>query len=158
MRAMKAQLSFLLLFFLFIAFLIALFIANFFINKVLPSNTMAYTTANTIYTTTRGFFDNSFILIFFVVLLIDLVVAYYKPSVVDGILNIFLLFAIVYIVFFMQNTLPIFNNVLSANTILPTTYAFLSSAYIPYLVFMFLIGVIVLNFRHKQNENEGEYE
>jgi len=148
---MQAQLSYLLLFFLFVVFLIALYLTNFFIS-VLPKNSIAYTTSNTIYTTTRGLFDNSFILIFFVVLFIDLLVAYYNPSVLSGILNIFLLFAVVYIVFFMQNTLPILNNVLSANTILPTTYGFLSSTYIPYIVFMFLIGSIILNFRHTESE------
>jgi len=144
---MKAQLSYLLLFFLFITFLIALFIASFFL-QFLPKGTAAYTSSNTIYTTTRALFDNSFIIIFFVVLFIDLLVAYFKPSILSGILNIFLLFAVVYIVFFMQNTLPIFNNVLSANTILPNTYSFLSSSYIPYIVFFFLIGGIILNFRH----------
>ena len=151
---MKAQLSYLLLFFIFVAFLIALFLANFFL-KFLPQGTAAYTASNAIYTTTRVLFDSSFILIFFVVLLIDLLVAYFRPSVLDGILNIFLLFAVVYIVFFMQNTLPIFNNVLSANTILPNTYAFLSSAYIPYVVFFFLIAAIILNFRHETSEGEG---
>jgi len=151
---MKGQLSYLMLFFLFIAFLIVLFLANFFIG-FLPRGSVAYTSANTIYATTRVLFDTSFIIIFFVVLIIDLLVAYYRPSVLSGILNIFLLFAVVYIVFFMQNTLPLFNNVLSANTILPNTYAFMGSPYVPYIVFFFLIGTIILNFRNEKIESDN---
>jgi len=154
---MKAQLTYLVIFFIFFAFLLALFIGAFFINNILPKNSVAYTTSNTIYTTIDAFADNSFILIFFVMLIFDVVASYLKPSKTIGILNILLLFAIVYIVLFMQNFLPTLNNVLSANTILPNSYAFMSSAYLPYIVFMFLIASIILNFRHKEVE-EGYYE
>ena len=155
---MKAQLTYLVIFLLFLLFLVALFIGHFFINKVLPANTMAYNTTTTIYTTTDTFFDNSFIIFFFALLIFDVVASYINPSTTQGIINVFLLLAVVYIVFFTQNFLPTLNNVLSANTILPTSYAFLNNVYLPYIVFMFLIASIVLNFRHKQIETEGEYE
>jgi len=154
---MRAQLSYLVIFFIFFIFLLGLYIASFFINKILPQNTQAYISANTIYTTLDAFFDNSFIIIFFVVLIFDVVAAYLKPSKTLGILNILLLFGVVYIVLFTQNFLTTLNSVLSANSILPNSYAFLSSPYMPFIVFMFLIASIVLNFRHKE-ENEGYYE
>ena len=155
---MKAQLSYLVIFFVFFIFLLGLFIASFFINKILPQNSVAYTSANTIYTTLDAFFDNSFILIFFIFLIFDVMASFFKPSTTMGILNILLLFGVVYIVLFTQNFLPTLNNVLSANGILPNSYAFLSSPYMPFLVFIFLIASIVLNFRHKENKNEGYYE
>jgi len=154
---MKAQLSYLVIFFIFFIFLLGLFIASFFINKILPRNTQAYTSANTIYTTLDAFTDNSFILIFFVVLIFDVVASYLKPSTALGILNILLLFGVVYIVLFTQNFLTTLNSVLNANSILPNSYTFLSSPYMPFLVFMFLIASIVLNFRHKEVES-GIYE
>jgi hypothetical protein len=155
---MKAQLTYLVLFFMFFIFLLGLFIASFFINKILPQNTQAYTLANTIYTTLDAFIDNSFIIIFFIVLIFDVIASYLNPSKALGILNILLLFGVVYIVLFTQNFLTTLNSVLSANSILPNSYAFLSSPYLPYLVFIFLIASIVLNFRHKANENEGYNE
>jgi len=151
---MKAQLSYLVIFFIFFIFLLGLFIASFFINKILPQSSVAYTSANTIYTTLDAFIDNSFILIFFVVLIFDVIAAYLKPSTTLGILNIILLFGVVYIVLFTQNFLTTLNSVLSANSILPNSFAFLSSPYMPFLVFIFLIASIVLNFRHKENESE----
>jgi len=154
---MKAQLTYLVIFFIFFVFLLALFIASYFINNFLPKNSVAYTTSNTLYNTIDTFIDNSFILIFFVILIFDVVAAYLKPSKTLGILNILLLFGIVYIVLFTQNFLTTLNNVLSANSILPNSYTFLSSPYLPFIVFMFLIASIVLNFRHKENES-GIYE
>ncbi len=154
---MKAQLSYLVIFFMFFIFLLGLFIASFFINNFLPKNSVAYTTSNTLYATLDAFFDNSFILIFFVVLIFDVIASYLNPSKTLGILNILLLFGVVYIVLFTQNFLTTLNSVLSANSILPNSYAFLSSPYMPFLVFMFLIASIVLNFRHKEND-EGYYE
>ena len=155
---MKAQLTYLVIFFIFFIFLLGLFIASFFINNFLPKNSVAYTSANTIYTTLDSFTDNSFILIFFVVLIFDVIASYLNPSKTLGILNILLLFGVVYIVLFTQNFLTTLNSVLSANSILPNSYTFLSSPYMPFIVFMFLIASIVLNFRHKENENEGYYE
>jgi len=154
---MKAQLSYLVIFFIFFIFLLGLFIASFFINKILPQSSVAYTSANTIYTTLDAFIDNSFILIFFVILIFDVIAAYLKPSTILGILNILLLFGVVYIVLFTQNFLTTLNTTLSANSILPNSYAFLSSPYMPFIVFIFLIASIVLNFRHKENES-GIYE
>jgi len=154
---MKAQLTYLVIFFIFFIFLLGLFIASFFINKILPKNSVAYTSANTIYTTLDAFTDNSFILIFFVVLIFDVIASYLKPSTTLGILNILLLFGVVYIVLFTQNFLTTLNSVLNANSILPNSYMFLSSPYMPFIVFMFLIASIVLNFRHKENES-GIYE
>jgi len=151
---MKAQLSYLVIFFIFFIFLLGLFIASFFINKILPQSSVAYTSANTIYTTLDAFIDNSFILIFFVILIFDVIAAYLKPSTTLGILNILLLFGVVYIVLFTQNFLTTLNTTLSANSILPNSYAFLSSPYMPFIVFIFLIASIVLNFRHKENESE----
>ena len=155
---MKAQLSYLVIFFIFFIFLLGLFIASFFINNILPKSSVAYTSANTIYTTLDAFFDNSFILLFFVVLIFDVIASYLNPSKTLGILNILLLFGVVYIALFTQNFLTTLNSVLSANSILPNSYTFLSSPYMPFLVFIFLIASIVLNFRHKENENEGYYE
>jgi len=152
---MKAQLSYLVIFFIFFVFLLGLFIASFFINKILPKSSVAYTTSNTLYNTFDAFIDNSFILIFFVVLIFDVIASYLKPSTTLGILNILLLFGVVYIVLFTQNFLTTLNNTLAANSILPNSYTFLSSPYMPFIVFMFLIASIVLNFRHK---NEGYYE
>jgi len=154
---MKAQLSYLVIFFIFFIFLLGLFIASFFINNFLPKNSVAYTSANTIYTTLDSFTDNSFILIFFVVLIFDVIASYLNPSKTLGILNILLLFGVVYIVLFTQNFLTTLNSVLNANSILPNSYTFLSSPYMPFIVFMFLIASIVLNFRHKENES-GIYE
>jgi len=151
---MKAQLTYLVIFFIFFIFLLGLFIASFFINKILPKNSVAYTSANTIYTTLDAFFDNSFILLFFVVLIFDVVASYLNPSKMLGILNILLLFGVVYIVLFTQNFLTTLNTTLAANSILPNSYAFLSSPYMPFIVFMFLIASIVLNFRHKEVESE----
>jgi hypothetical protein len=151
---MKAQLSYLVIFFIFFIFLLGLFIASFFINKILPQNTQAYATANTLYNTFDAFIDNSFILIFFVVLIFDVIASYLNPSKTLGILNILLLFGVVYIVLFTQNFLTTLNNVLSANSILSNSYAFLISPYMPFIVFMFLIASIVLNFRHKEVESE----
>jgi len=155
---MKGQLTYLIIFFIFFIFLVGLFIASFFINNFLPRNSVAYTSSNTIYTTIDTFFDSSFILIFFAMLIFDVVASYFYPSSISGILNILLLFAVVFIILFTQNFLPILNNVLSANTILPISYTFLSSAYIPYIVFMFLIASIVLNFRHIESEEVENYE
>ena len=154
---MKAQLTYLVIFFIFFIFLLGLFIASFFINNILPKSSVAYTSANTIYTTLDAFFDNSFILLFFVVLIFDVIASYLNPSKILGILNILLLFGVVYIVLFTQNFLTTLNSVLSANSILPNSYAFLSSPYLPFIVFIFLIASIVLNFRHKEVES-GIYE
>ena len=154
---MKAQLTYLVIFFIFFIFLLGLFIASFFINNILPKSSVAYTSANTIYTTLDAFFDNSFILLFFVILIFDVIASYLNPSKILGILNILLLFGVVYIVLFTQNFLTTLNSVLSANSILPNSYTFLSSPYMPFIVFIFLIASIVLNFRHKEVES-GIYE
>ena len=138
--------GFLSVFFIFLIVLVGLFIAHFTIS-VLPSNTLASNTANGIYSFMSGFFDSLAIILLLVFLLIDVISAYFAPSVANGVANLLLLFALAYIVLFLQSFMPTLNNVLSANTILPTTYALFSSSYMPFLIMAFAILATLFNFR-----------
>ncbi len=150
--------GFLSVFFIFLIVLVGLFIAHFTIS-VLPSNTLASNTANGIYSFMSGFFDSLAIILLLVFLLIDVISAYFAPSVANGVANLLLLFALAYIVLFLQSSvMPILNNVLSANTILPTTYTLLSNSYMPFLVMAFAILATVLNFRKNEPQEAQEVQ
>jgi len=149
--------GFLSVFFIFLIILVGLFIAHFSIS-IFPSNSIASTTANGVYSFISGFFDSLAIILLLVFLLIDVLSAYFAPSVANGVANLLLLFALAYIVLFLQSFMPTLNNVLSANTILPTTYTLFSSSYMPFLVMAFAILSIVLNFRKTEPQEAQEVQ
>jgi len=151
----KAQSSAIFIIFLLIfVFALTLYLSNIFI-AFLPSNTIAHKTASSIFNTIGSFFDNSIIIIFFVLLAIDIGYSAINPSKIMGIANIILLFAMVYVVLFLQNQIPLLN-VLSANALLPNSMAFLSSSYLPYIIFIALIISIIMNFRKSENNGDSE--
>ncbi|MGC8588545.1 MAG: hypothetical protein ACP5LI_05955 [Hydrogenobaculum sp.] len=143
--------GFLSVFLIFLIMLIGLFISHFTIS-ILPSNTIASNTANSVYSFISGFFDSMAIILLVVFLFIDVISAYMQPSKVNGVANLLLLFALAYIVLFLQGVMPTLNSVLAANTILPNTYAVLSSSYMPFLVMAFAFLATILNFRNNENE------
>ncbi|MEM3845490.1 MAG: hypothetical protein QXU98_07300 [Candidatus Parvarchaeota archaeon] len=102
-----------------------------------------------------GAFNSIFILLFFVLGIADVGVSALYPSKFDGFLNIFLLFFIGYVVIHIQAFLPTFS-VLSANTILPTAYTFLTSNYLVALVFIFLVISTILDFREPNKSGNNE--
>ncbi len=142
-------------FFIFLIMLIGLYISHFTIS-VLPSNTLASNTANSVYLFISNFFDSMAIILLIVFLLLDVISAYMQPSKVNGIANLLLLFALAYIVLFLQGFMPTLNSVLSANTILPNTYAVISSSYMPFLVMAFAFLATILNFRNNENNEAQE--
>jgi len=149
--------GFLSVFFIFLIVLVGLFIAHFSIS-IFPSNSIASNTANGVYSFISGFFDSLAVILLIVFLLIDVLSAYFAPSVANGVANLLLLFALAYIVLFLQSFMPTLNNVLSANTILPTTYTLLSNSYMPFLVMAFAILATVLNFRKNEPQEAQEVQ
>ena len=144
------------LFLVFLVFAIGALVSVRFLG-VLPHNNAGYTVANTIYNSVFGFFDKSFVFIAFIALFVDVAVSAINPSVIKGITNLLMIFGVAFIGLVLYTNLATVGSVLSANTILPQSYAFLSSNYLVPLIFIFLAICTVLNFRTKKsNENNAE--
>lgn len=140
------------LFLVFFVFAIGGYLSLTFLN-IIPHSNAGYTVANTIYNATFKFFDKSFFFIAILILFIDVVVSALNPSRAKGVTNILMLFGVSFIGLFLYTNLPTFNQVLSANAILPDTYAFLSSNYLIPLIYFFLVLCTVLNFRRVNGDN-----
>jgi uncharacterized integral membrane protein len=155
---------FFLLFFIFMLFLIGAFICSRFLGvftSITPTNSIAYTASHTIFSAVFGIFDKSFLFFAIVALLGDGIYAAMHPSQARGIANIFLMFALVYVFIFFNTFTYTLNMALSANTIMPDSYAFFSNHYTLFLLIMLAVFGIIMNFRTKKSREERyeeEYE
>ena len=144
------------LFLVFLVFAIGALVSVRFL-AVLPQNNAGYAVANTIYNSVFGFFDKSFVFIAFIVLFVDVAVSALNPSKSKGIANLLMMFGVAYIGLVLYTNLATVGAVLSANTILPNSYAFLSSSYLVPLIFVFMAICVILNFRTvKSNDNNAD--
>ena len=153
---MKGQLGGMLqLFFIAIMFFVFAYITTkFLIFLPLPKgapNTL-YSPLYAIYNAEFVTFDNSFLFIFVIILFLDVLVAYYRPSKRRGIINIFLLFGVVFFGTIL-NTAIIPLNLLGFASLLPNTYAFFTNGYYIVVTFFMLILAIIFDFRDAQQSN-----
>lgn len=155
---------FFLLFFIFLVFLVVAFICNKFLGvmlNIVPSNNIAYTLPALIFNTIFGVFDKSFLFFAVIVLFGVVIYAYLNPSAANGIIELLLLFALVYVFVFFNTFTYTLNNVFSANTLMPSSYAFFSNHYTLFLFIGIAVLSIIMNFRTKkkkieENENESD--
>lgn len=139
-------------FFLFILIVIGAYITLHFIKIFpVPSNSLAGTTMTSIFKAVFGGFNTAFIIFLIITILMDVLASAFFPSIDRGIENLIMFFVFVYVGFFLkQSTLLL--NVLNANTLMPTPYAFLTQNYFILLILIFIALSTVLNFRSVRNE------
>lgn len=114
----------------------------------ISSNSPAGIGMTSIYKGVFGGFNFAFVIFLLIALLCDLIVSAMAPSIPKAIENLIMFFVFVYVGFFFKNSTMLLN-VLNANTLVPTPYAFFSQNYFIILVLVFIALSIVLNFRRR---------
>lgn len=150
-----------LLFFAFLLLLIGATITSKFLGVwggIVTVNSVAYAAPHTIFSTVFGIFDNSFIFIALVALLLVPISAYMHPSQAAGVLDIFLLLAVAYVFIFFNTFSYTLNSVMSANTLLPNSYSFFSNHYTLFVIMAIAIFAVILNFRKVPSADFNGYE
>jgi hypothetical protein len=137
-------------------FIGALILTVFF--NVLPVNPMT-SSIRLIYLSIFGFFDASFFFILIFIVLIDAVLAYFKPSKLKAVENILFVLFFGFIFLNVRGVILGATSVLPFNAIMPITYATLSSNWTAIFIFFALIMCAVFNFRKKEDEDryDGEH-
>jgi hypothetical protein len=106
------------------------------------------TRVNTTYTNVFTIAENSIVLILIIALLMDPIVANYKPVKLLGYVNILFIFIVPYIFINVQPALLSLSTFNSGTGITPLLYSFVSSVYFITLVEVVLVIAAILNFRH----------
>jgi len=141
------------LFALVVVFLLYAFLyTNFY--RILPTppgqTNHIYDPERSIYSIFFGIFDNSFLFIFVIALLMDVVASYLFPSVQKGIVNLVLLFSSSYFVAQINGIVPVLNQVLAFSSTFPNTYNVLSTNYYA-VIMLFMLGLsTIFSFRQKR--------
>nr|APG80675.1 hypothetical protein [uncultured microorganism] len=136
-------------FFMLIIIVIGAYVASMTIHLFpVSSNSPAGIGMTSIYKGVFGGFNFAFVIFLVIALLSDLIVSAMAPSIPKAIENLIMFFVFVYVGFFFKNSTMLLN-VLNANTLVPTPYAFFSQNYFIILVLVFIALSIVLNFRRR---------
>ena len=112
------------------------------------------------YNITFGLFDQVVFLIFILYIAAGVVVTYANPKPLLGIMDIGALFLFAF--FYLQARGMALNigNIMSANTLMPNTYALVSSNWVALFIFVMLALEAVMNFRaihpHHAQQSNGE--
>jgi hypothetical protein len=125
------------------------YVATLYSGIIKPALHSASVNAMTTNTIGVGFsvIDNTLFIICILILFIDLIVAYFHPKIVMGVVNLVFLLIFGYIASIFLATVQTFNSILAFNAILPNSYAFITSNYFIVIIFIFLILDTILNFR-----------
>ena len=141
--------------FLLSGFLLFLFIAHLPSGGNIPSNLFAPVIS--MVTSTFAIFDNSFPFLLIGVVFIDIIDSYWHPRLSKAIINLGLLFILAYISILQTVFVNTINTALTFNTILPVTYATVSSPYILVFAFFMVILSVIFNFRPDPNKRREVY-
>jgi hypothetical protein len=125
--------------------------------NVMPSNALT-PSVKLVYDWSFGLFDKSFFFLIVTMVIIDILVSYFKPQLWKGIANIF--FVLFYAFIFLNVRTPILTamSAININSILPNTYATINNDWVALLIFFMLIVATALNFQRKEDENKGSGE
>jgi hypothetical protein len=121
-------------------------IVNSSLGSILPASVIS------VYTFTKQFFDGSIIFLFLILIIMDMLVAWFRPNKLLAALNFVMVFALGYINLSLKAlTIPIANS-LTTNVLLPNSNLILTSPYTVIVIYFALVVGIVLNLREPNDQ------
>jgi len=145
---------FVVLFLSVIAFILATFFG---VLKSSPSSAVSYVGNfyGSVFKATFTFLDLSMVLMFFVALFIDIVSSYQNPQLSKAILNVMLIFGLVFLNFLVTYTFAQAYNAIGAATFFPVMTGFLVGGTKVFIFFIFLVVSTILNVRPQHSSSDS---